>query len=473
MPRGFFPIAPKAVEAILMGKLGYSALAVVVLAGAGGLYYYRVSDAKEAPTFRYATATKGDITSSVASTGQLSAVTTVQVGTQVSGQLSGVYVDFNDHVKKGQLLARVDSTLAFQTVLDAEATVERQKASLAQAQSDYDRNKKLFDTQMLAASEFSSFESNLLIAKANVKSAQITLDKARQNLSFCNIYAPIDGVIVQRLVDPGQTVAASLSAPQLFLIANSLTKMQILASVDESDIGLIKEGQPVKFSVQSYPNQTFEGSVRQVRLQSTTTNNVVNYTAVVEVNNPDGKLLPGMTATAAFTTGETKDAILVPNAALRFKGTPEMIAKVTPAKKDGDTSKVQSVAVAPEPVAPPQGGFGGGGGGGGFGGGGGGGGGRGGAGGAGGRGRAGGRVPGSAGQIWYIGADGQPALARVKTGLSDGKNTVVMSRDIKDGTKLIVGAATAATSAPAAATANPLAPQQGRGGGGGRGPGGF
>lgn len=454
-----------------MKKLSVMLGTAVVLAGAAALTFYKLSDAKEAPTFRYATATKGDLTSSVSSTGTLSAVTTVQVGTQVSGQLAALYADFNDHVKKGQLLARIDSTLAYQSVVDAEATVERVKASLQQAQSDYDRNKKLFDTQMLAASEFSPFESGLAIAKANLKSAQVSLDKARQNLTFTKIYAPIDGVIVQRLVDVGQTVAASLSAPQLFLIANSLSKMQILASVDESDIGLIKEGQPVKFTVQSYATETFTGTVKQVRLQSTTLNNVVNYTVVVEVPNPSGKLLPGMTATVAFETGEAKDAILVPNAALRFKGTDAMLAKVAATKAAqaaGDSSKNTSVDVTPAVPAPTPnpaaaaGGFGPGGPGG-FGGPG--------APGAGGRGRAGARA-GTSGQIWYVGADGQPALARVRTGLTDGQKTVVFSRDIKDGTKLIIGATTTQAAAPAAgASTNPLQPQRQQGGRGG--PGGF
>lgn len=457
-----------------MNKSRLSLIAVVVLAGAGGLAAYRLSDAKEAPTFRYATATKGDITSSVSSTGTLNAVTTVQVGTQVSGQLAALYADFNDHVKKGQLLARIDSTLAYQSVQDAEANVERVQAQLVQAQSDYDRNKKLFDDGMLASSEFSAFQLAVTVGKANLKSAQVSLDKARQNLAFTNIYAPIDGVIVQRLVDVGQTVAASLSAPQLFLIANSLTEMQILATVDESDIGLIKEGQPVSFTVQSFSNRTFTGKVKQVRLQSTTLNNVVNYTVVIEVSNTDGKLLPGMTATVAFQTGEAKDAILVPNAALRFKGTDAMIAaaqaKAGPPR--GDTARGVAVGdsarVAP-PVATanaPAGGNGGGFPGGGF---------PGGPGGPGGgmtRGKAGART-GTSGTIWYVGADGQPAMAHVRTGLSDGQHTVVMSRDIKEGTQLIVGSTVASTAAatPTTSSTNPLQPQTQRGGRGG--PGGF
>ena len=438
-----------------MKKSSVSLIAVVVLAAAGGLVFYRMSDAKEVPTFRYATATKGDITSTVSSTGTLNAVTTVQVGTQVSGQLAAVYVDFNDRVKKGQLLARIDSTLAYQSVQDAEAGVERAQAQLAQAQSDYDRNKKLFDERMLAPSDFSGFQLAVTVGKANLKSAQVTLDKARQNLAFTNIYAPINGVIVQRLVDVGQTVAASLSAPQLFLIANSLTQMQILATVDESDIGIIKEGQPVTFTVQAYANRTFTGVVKQVRLQSTTLNNVVNYTVVIEVANTDGKLMPGMTATVAFQTGEAKDAVLVPNAALRYKGTEAMIAEAAAKRAAvGDSSKTQSVNTGDAGRAGSSGGVGG----------------RSGVGGFAGT-RTGTRPASTSGTIWYVGADGKPALARVHTGLTDGQQTVVMSRDITEGTKLIVGSTVAspATGASAANT-NPLQPQTQRGG---RGPGGF
>src|SRR5204863_4525498 len=185
-----------------------------------------------------------------------------------------------------------------------------------------------FDSKVITASEFNTAQSNYEVAKANLKSAQIALDKARQNLAYTNIYAPIDGVIVERTVDVGQTVAASLSAPELFLIANDLSEMQILAKVDESDIGQIAVGQPVTFTVQAYPNRSFTGTVQEVRLQSTTQDNVVNYTTVISVSNVDGKLLPGMTATVQFLTGSAKNALLVPNAALRFRATPEMMAEV-------------------------------------------------------------------------------------------------------------------------------------------------
>ena len=289
-------------------KTRFAVGAIVVAEGALGLWIYRNAEAREAPSYRFATVTRGNLESTVSATGQLSAVTTVQVGTQVSGQVSAILVDFNDRVKKGQLLARIDPTLAQQAVLDAQAGVVRAQADLDRSKAEYERNKTLYDQKVLTATEFTTAQYNYTVAQASVKSAQVALDRAKQNLAYTQIYAPIDGVVVQRNVDVGQTVAASLSAPQLFLIANDLSHMQILANVDESDIGSIHEGQDVRFTVQAYPNQTFSGKVRQVRLQSTTTENVVNYTVVVTVDNPKGTLLPGMTATVSFLTGAAENA---------------------------------------------------------------------------------------------------------------------------------------------------------------------
>src|SRR5689334_18383480 len=311
-----------------MNKKRIAAAAAVVVLAAGGVAMYRRADAKDVPAYRFASVTRGNLEATVSATGALSAVTTVQVGTQVSGQISAIYADFNQKVKKGQLLARIDPTLQQQAVQDAQAGVERSQSQYTMAKQEYDREKTLYDSKVITASEFGTAQSNYEVAKANLKSAQIALDKAKQNLSYTSIYAPIDGVIVARTVDVGQTVAASLSAPELFLIANDLSQMQILANVDESDIGSIAVGQPVTFTVQAYPNRTFNGTVQQVRLQSTTQDNVVNYTTVISVANPDGKLLPGMTATVQFLTGSAKNALLVPNAALRFRATPDMMAQV-------------------------------------------------------------------------------------------------------------------------------------------------
>src|SRR3954471_2797182 len=279
--------------------------AAVVVATLGGVaWVHQRAEARSTPEFRTAAIERGNISSTVSATGSLSAVRTVEVGTQVSGQVAAVLVDFNSHVKKGQLIARIDPTLQQQAVADAEAGVARAQAPLTAAKLEYDRQTTLHEQKIVTESEYNAAVSSYAVAKANLTSAQIALQKARQNLSYTNIYAPVDGVVTERDVDVGQTVAASLSSPKLFVIAEDLAKMQILASVDESDIGLIKVGSPVSFTVQSYQGQTFTGVVEQVRLNATSTNNVVSYTTVVSVDNPDGKLLPGMTATVKFTTAK-------------------------------------------------------------------------------------------------------------------------------------------------------------------------
>jgi len=440
---------------------------IVLAAGALGLWIYRNAEAHEAPAYRFATVTRGNLESTVSATGALSAVTTVQVGTQVSGQVAQLYVDFNDRVKKGQLLARIDPTLAQQAVLDAQAGLVRAQADLDRSKAEYDRNKVLYDQKVLTATEFTTAQYNYTVAQASVKSAQVALDRAKKNLDYTEIYAPIDGVVVQRNVDVGQTVAASLSAPQLFLIANDLSQMQILANVDESDIGQIHEGQPVRFTVQAYANQTFDGTVRQVRLQSATTENVVNYTVVVTVANPKGTLLPGMTATVSFLTGSAENALIVPNAALRFRATPEMMAEAGVSNATGPRTAAESLAFAARrdsirkaraAAGGNAGGFGGPGGPGG----------NGGAQGAN-RSRASGTPRGGFAQLWYVGANGKPAMMRVRTGLSDGQNTQVIGQDVKEGMQVIIGTATTATAAPATNATNSPFQQQRRPGG----PGGF
>jgi len=446
-----------------MNKIKVTAATAMVALFGGTAWLYKRADGKELPQYRTAPVTRASIKSTVSATGALSAVRTVQVGTQVSGQIAQLYVDFNDHVKKGQLLARIDPTLQQQAVEDAQAQLERAQATLTQAQDDYNRNKQLLDAKVITAQEFSTVQSNFSVQQATVKSARIALDRAKQNLSYTQIYAPIDGVIVERDVDVGQTVAASLSAPQLFIIANDLSEMQILASVDESDIGVIKDGQPVQFTVQSYPGQTFTGSVEQVRLQSKTQDNVVNYTVVVSVKNDMQKLLPGMTASVTFETGSADNALSVPNAALRVKPTDAMLAQSSAARQLGDSAARQGSGT----YAPGQGQ------------------------GAGGAGRSGdaGRSGGAgqqraAGQgssgfatLWTLGADGKTVKPiRVRTGLTDGQRTAITTRDstLTAGTQVIIGVAAtgdaaATTPATSAQSSNPFQPQRG----GARGPRGF
>lgn len=425
-----------------MKKTRITAIAMGLALLAGGAWWHRRADAREVPAYRLAAVERGDLQSTVSATGTLNAIRTVDVGTQVSGQIAAIHVDFNDRVKKGQLLARIDPTLQQQAVQDAQAGLDRARAQYQLAKEEYDRNEQLYDQKIITASEFGTSESNYRVAQANVASAQVALERARKNLGYTAIYAPIDGVIVERNVDVGQTVAASLQAPTLFLIANDLSRMQILASVDESDIGSIHDGQPVRFTVQSYPDQSFTGTVQQVRLQSKTQDNVVSYTVVVEVENPKGALLPGMTATVQFLTGSAADVLMVPNAALRFRPTSEMLAAsgsgestgraASDAGTRGDSARARRAA--------------------------------GGAGGANGASGAWQRT-GNGGTLWYLDADGKVAMVRVRTGLTDGQRTEVRGEGLREGMQVIVGSAQgtqASEGAPGAGgTRNPLQPQAG------------
>lgn len=431
--------------------------AVVLGAVAVAFWFVRRSNAGGDTTYRFATVELGSVQQTVSATGALSAVKTVQVGTQVSGQVAQILADFNDRVTKGQLLARIDPVLQQQAVADAKAQLEKAQAQLLQAQQEYDRNLPLFKQQFISATEFGTVQVNLSVAKAVVKSAQVTLDKAIQNLSYTNIYAPINGVIIERDVDVGQTVAASLSAPQLFLIAQDLAQMQILAAVDESDISSIKEGQPVTFTVQSFPGRTFNGVVEQVRLQSKLTDNVVSYTAVVTLSNADSKLLPGMTATVEFITGSATSVLTVPNAALRFKPTPDELAAsglpVTTGTdstgggrgggtgRGGASTSVVSPAAPAAPAAPVAG-----------------------AAAARPRRAAGGSGAGGVGSLWTLDANTKLKRISVRVGLSDGQRTQVTGTGLAAGMQVIIGSSAPATATPAAPSANPLAPQ----GGGGR-----
>lgn len=282
---------------------------------------------KEAATYQLSEVTRGDIENTVSSTGTLSAVQTVNVGSQVSGIISHLYVDFNDNVKKGQVLAVLDTTILAAQVFDSRATLMKTKSQLAQAESEYQRNKPLFENGFLSETEWLAIKTSYDAARAAYESASAALQRAQTNLAYSTITSPIDGTVIERNVDAGQTIASSFQAPTLFIIAQDLSKMEIDVNVDESDIGSIKTGQPVRFTVQAYPDEKFSGVVRQVRLQPTTIQNVVNYTAVVDAANDRGLLLPGMTATVDFIVVQRKDVLLVPNAALVFKPTDEMLAK--------------------------------------------------------------------------------------------------------------------------------------------------
>ena len=301
-----------------MSKTGWVVGATVVVLGMGGAYYLARAKA-DVPKYRATPVDSGTVVSTVTATGTLSAVTTVAVGSQVSGIISKLYVDYNSHVKKGQLLAELDPT-PFQEALD------QQRANVAKAKSDerlagvnLGRQQKLRDLQLIAASDYDTSLAQRDDAAAVVKQTEAALKQAQTNLSYTSIKAPIDGVVVDRPYNVGQTVAASFQAPVIFSIAQDLTKMQVLTNIDEADVGGIKLGQTATFTVDAYPDQTFRGTVAQIRLSTQTVQNVVTYPVMLDVPNPDGKLMPGMTANVVIPVDVRRSTLRVPNAALRFK----------------------------------------------------------------------------------------------------------------------------------------------------------
>lgn len=260
----------------------------------------------------------GTISKTVTATGTLEAITTVEVGTQVSGIVENIYVDFNSYVKRGQLLAKLDTTNLSAAMEQSRATLDNAKAELDYQQANYDRLEPLYKKNMLAKSDFDQATYNLNKAKASYSNALAQHKKNKINLDYAFIHSPIDGIVLNRAVEEGQTVAASFNTPTLFTIANDLTQMEVQADVDEADIGQVKQGQRVEFKVDAYSDLLFEGTVTEVRLEPTITNNVVTYTIIINAPNPDYKLMPGMTAETNIFVLEKKDLIVVPSKALRF-----------------------------------------------------------------------------------------------------------------------------------------------------------
>ncbi len=296
---------------------------VVVLLVAAYLLFFRGS--ANAYTFRYDKVSTGNLTVYVTATGTLNAVTTVDVGTQVSGIISKLYADFNSVVKAGDIIAQIDPTFLDQAVKDAQASLDRVVAQSNESQRTYEREKALYDKKLDSQANYDAALANAEADKASLKSAQAQLERAKINLQYATIYAPINGVVINRQVSVGQTVAASFSSPTLFTIANDLRKMQVETTVDESDIGSVSVGQKATFTVDAYPNQTFTGTVSQIRLAPQVVSNVVNYTVIISVENDDLKLMPGMTATVQILVGEKKNVMEVSNLALRFQPPTELI----------------------------------------------------------------------------------------------------------------------------------------------------
>lgn len=266
---------------------------------------------------------RGDLTTVVTATGTIEPITLVEIGTQVSGVIDKIYVDYNSEVKAGQVIAELDTRMLRSELETAEANLKSKQVELAQQLRTYNRNKELWERQAISKADWESVQTAYETAQLAVTSSKSTVFKAQTNLGYATIYSTIDGVVVSRAVEEGQTVAASFSTPTLFTIANDLTKMRVIANVDEADIGQVKEGQRVMFTVDAYPNDEFEGTVVQVRLEATTTSNVVTYEAVITAPNPDLKLKPGLTANVNIYTLEENNVLTIPSKALRFHPTPE------------------------------------------------------------------------------------------------------------------------------------------------------
>jgi len=290
------------------------ALAVVIILLIGGTWWI-IASIGERVEYVTVGVTRGDIKHVVTATGEINPVNTVNVGSQVSGTISNIYVDYNSHVTKGQLLLEIDPSVLQATVDESRAALDSAKSQLNLAKNDYERNKTLYDSGYIARAEMEQSQTNYEQAAQSVKRMESQYERAVTNLSYATITSPVDGTVISRKVDKGQTVAASFQTPDLFEIAEDLSKMQIETAVSEADIGVIKEGQNVTFTVDAYPRKTFNGIVKQVRLSPTTTSNVVVYTVVIDVDNADLSLMPGMTAFVTILVDAASDVWKTQNAA--------------------------------------------------------------------------------------------------------------------------------------------------------------
>lgn len=306
------------------------ALVIAAVAAIATLAVWLLSGGKkeEKITFDTAAVAPANIMNSITATGTIEPVTSVTVGTQVSGIVSKLFVDYNSVVKKGQVIAELDKTNLMSQLNTAKTQLATAQSQLNYQTANYKRYKTLFEKGLVAADDFDNAKLSYTQAKEQVVSAKEEVQRAQTNLGYATITSPIDGVVLSKSVEEGQTVAASFSTPELFTIAQDLTNMQVVADVDEADIGDVKEGERVTFTVDAYPDDTFEGEVKQVRQEATTTNNVVTYEVVISAPNADLKLKPGLTANVTIYTAERKGVLSVPSKALRFTPQKETVGKM-------------------------------------------------------------------------------------------------------------------------------------------------
>jgi HlyD family secretion protein len=411
LTRGFFALMKSSTFRMLL------TLALIAIAACKG-------KGNNTAAYKTEAASRGAVTMTVTATGTISAVTTVQVGSQVSGVIARLYVDFNSRVKKGQLLAELDPTPFQQTVEQRQADLTKARVDASNLKLTLNRQQRLVAAGLTSQSDLDAARAAFDGAAAQVQQATAAMKQAQTNLQYTKITSPIDGIVADRQYDVGQTVAASFSAPTLFTIAQDLTKMQVQADVDQSDIGRIQVGQVARFTVDAYPEEEFRGRIKELRLNATVTQNVVSYPVMVDVANPDERLRPKMTANVTIDVAQVRDVLRIPNAALRFR--PESAAGAPPAAAAERTTPGGPLA-ASIPTGRGGGGRrgGGGGAGGGFG------------------GAAAGmpRPPAQkkAQTVYVLGADSKLTPVQVKTGITDGHYTQVLSGDLHEGDKVVVG----------------------------------
>ncbi|MCK4680354.1 efflux RND transporter periplasmic adaptor subunit [bacterium] len=415
-----------------MKKIAIIAAGIVVVAIVVWQFAGR-SGPEQTGRFEFVEVERGDIENIVSSSGTLSAVGTVEVGTQVSGSIAEIFADYNETVRAGQVLAVLDTTMLSASVRDARAGVVRARSLHDQAVRDYDREQDLHANGLISDAQLSDTQTSVETARAGVLSAEASLDRSRANLRYAVIRSPIDGTVIMRNMEPGQTVAASFSTPTLFVIAEDLSEMEIHALVDESDIGAIREGQSVRFTVEAYMDEEFTGTVRQIWLQPQTVQNVVMYTVVVDARNDRGLLYPGMTATTDFLIDERHDVLMVSNAALRFRATPGMFEEMRATMEARTAELPDSLRQAMQERMARRGGGAGGhpGGGGGSG--------SGPPGGMSGMGGMGGGSSDDTAMLWYVDGEGRLSATRVVKGVTDGRMTeIVRGRDVEEGLQAII-----------------------------------
>ena len=379
--------------------ISLTAIVVVIIA-----VILLVGGKKQMVIYQNATVSTGNISNTVTATGTVEPITQVEVGTQVSGKISKIYVDYNSTVKKGELIAELDQTTLLTELSSAAALMNSARTEMEYQKINYDRINSLYIKDLISKSEYDTAKYTYEKAKYAYNQSAASYSKSIANIGYAKIYSPVNGVVLSRAVDEGQTVASGFSTPTLFTIAEDLSKMQVVADVDEADIGEVKEGQKVTFTVDAFPDETFSGAVTQIRLQSTTTSNVVTYEVVINAPNPDLKLKPGLTANVNIGTLSLNDVLLVPDRALRY--TPSTIQNNRQSDESNQSNSQNKK------------------------------------------------------YIWLMSETGMPERREITAGASDGINTQILS-GLKEGDVVITGETTASLKeAKQQGTSNPFMPKR-------------